>query len=113
MLVFPTLTKRPSYGFSDDSQDNTVVSKSDGGYKSTRPRNTRLVGIWVVPYEKLSDAEYQSLMSFWRTQTYGCAEMFQWTHPKFGTTHTVRFTAKPAFTVNEYGWNGQYTVEEV
>jgi len=113
MLIFPTLTKKPSYDFSEDFQENIVVSKSAGGYKSTRPGNTRTPGIWVVPYKALSDTDYLALIDFWRNQTFGGAVMFQWTHPKFGTTHTVRFLAKPPFVVSEYGWSGQYTVEEV
>jgi len=113
MLVFPILSKTPSYGFNEDFQDNTIISKSDGGYKATRPRNTRTIGIWVVPYKALSDTDYQTLINFYRNQTYGGAEKFQWTHPKFGTTHTVRFMGKPPFVLGEYGWDGQYTVEEV
>jgi len=113
MLIFPALTKKPSYGFSEDFQENIVVSKSAGGYKSTRPGNTRTPGIWVNPYKALSDIDYLLLMGFYRNNTYCGAEMFQWTHPRFGTTHTVRFSAKPPFVLTEYGWDGQYTVEEV
>jgi hypothetical protein len=112
MFVFPTI-KNPSYGFTEDFQENVIASKSDGGYKNTRPRNTRTPGIWVCPYKALSDTDYQILMDFYRNKTYSGAEMFQWVHPKFKTTHVVRFSEKPPFTITEYGWDGQYTVEEV
>jgi len=112
MLIFPDIGF-PSFGFNEDYADDTIVSKSDGGYKATRPRNTRDIGLWVVPYKSLKTDKYLMLMNFYRNDARKCAEMFQWTHPEFGTIHTVRFTAKPPFTRTEYGWDGQYTVEEV
>ena len=112
MLIFPDIGY-PSYGFSEDYADNTITSKSDGGYKSTRPRNTRDIGIWDVPYKALKDDKYLLLMDFYRNKASKCAGEFQWTHPQFHTVHTVRFTKKPPFVLTEYGWDGQYTVEEV
>lgn len=113
MLIFPTLSKNPTYDFTEDFQQNVIESKMDGGYKATRPRNTRTPGIWSVPYKSLSDSDYQMLMDFYRNQTYSGAEMFQWTHPVFATTYIVRFTEKPPFKITEYGWDGQFTIEEV
>lgn len=112
MLIFPDIGY-PSYGFTEDYPDDTITSKSDGGYSVTRARNTRTPGVWDVPYKSLKDDKYLLLMDFYKNQTFKGAEMFQWTHPKFGTIHTVRFTKKPPFVLTEYGWDGQYTVEEV
>ncbi|MEN6568063.1 MAG: hypothetical protein ABFC57_17400 [Veillonellales bacterium] len=115
-IVFPDIG-HPLYSgstdFSEDFQHNTISSKMDGGYTVTRPGQSRSPGIWVVPY-KLSNANYQILMNFYRNTISCGAVEFTWTHPIFGTTHVVRMTDKAVFIPVEGGfWKGSFTLEEV
>ena len=111
-MYFPDIRK-PSLDFGEDFPDNTITSVSETGYRQTRARTTRMPAIFNLRWTALSDADYQSLIQFWRTEVRGTSGIFTWEHPKWGTFHTVRFVEKPEFRLTEFGWNVSCSLEEV
>lgn len=113
MLSWPSALPAPRYkGFDEDHPDQTISSVSEAGYRISRPRTTRMPGRWTGSWTALTDEQYQMFEAFWKS-VHGTSEMFTWMHPKFGTTHTVRFLSKSKFVLTEYGWQGAVEVEEV
>lgn len=110
--VFPTI-KQPVCDFEEDYISSVISSEIDGGYKVTRPRFSRRPGLWVAKWETLNDTDYDKLMEFYKNTIAGGAAMFTWTHPKRNTVHTVRIAEKGKFNLNQYGWSGTLTIEEV
>lgn len=76
---------------------STISTESDGGYKQTRPRNTRVPSSWTYSWACLTDDEYKTLRNFYKSV--GTAEMFSFTDYALGESHSVRFAED---------WSGQY-----
>jgi hypothetical protein len=96
----------------EDFPDSTVSSTTDAKYKITRPRATRMPGAWTYSWKAVSDADYRSLILFWK-QVNGTAGMFLWTEPISKQQKTVRFSAKGPWKRCVYGWEGTLSFEEV
>lgn len=76
---------------------STISTESDGGYKQTRPRNTRVKSSWSYSWAGLTDNQYKTLRSFYRSV--GTFDMFSFVDYSLGESHTVRFSGD---------WSGQY-----
>ena len=76
---------------------STISTETDGGYKQTRPRNTRMKSTWTYSWANLTDVQYQTLRTFYKSV--GTADMFTFTDYSLGESHTVRFAGD---------WSGQY-----
>lgn len=76
---------------------STISTESDGGYKQTRPRNTRVKSSWSYSWAGLTDAQYKTLRAFYRSV--GTFDMFSFVDYSLGESHTVRFSGD---------WSGQY-----
>ena len=98
-MNFPTLTNSrkevvtPSiYGFEDTTITSTIESaESEAGYVITRPRYSRTKKSFMVSYINVEFSVVSAVETFFRTQALGKANIFNWVHPKSGTTYTVRF----------------------
>lgn len=113
MLEFPTLSINPSYPLKEEIEDSVIRSDFEGGYEQTRPRFTRQRKTFTVVYKLLPDADKQTLENFYQ-QLRGGADAFTWTHPVYGTTHTVRFTKPIKFEYVFYNhWNAEIELREV
>jgi phage-related protein len=89
--TFPTLASVPQ-SCSDEPIDDTITSKSEGGYSQTRPRNTRQRRK-LSPKYLLTDADWLAVKTF--DGIVGGWSIFSWTHPTTLATLQVRFTGRP------------------
>jgi hypothetical protein len=92
MADFPTLSSK-AQSCPDEPIDDTISSKSEGGYTMTRPRNTRQRRKFGPVKMMLSAADWAALKTF--DGIVGGWSIFNWTHPVTGTVHQVRFTSRP------------------
>lgn len=71
--------------------DNTVESKTDAGYRITRPRNTRTPRSFQYAWACLTEAQKNTLRDFWKAVRK--SDMFVFKDYDSGDTCTVRFTS--------------------
>lgn len=92
MPAFPTLSRAPNYPIDPDGEMDDVILRSpmESGYEQTRPRTTRTQRSFGLNYRDLNDADEALLRTFETTTLRNGADSFTWTHPKSGTTYTVR-----------------------
>ena len=91
---------------------STISTESDGGYKQTRPRNTRSKETWTYSWANLTDAQFQVIKDFY--SEVGTYDMFAFRDYSLGKTHSVRFAGD--FTGQYYhptGWSVTLQFEEV
>ena len=92
--------------------DSTIKSETDGGYKITRPRNSRTISSWTFVWTHLTEEEYTRLEEFYKQVT--TAMQFQWNNPLDEKEYTVRFSGQFSFVYDfPYGYRGSLTFEEV
>lgn len=118
--VFPTDFPAPLWPESGgdsakhNRKDSTVSSTTDANYTITRPRASRMPQSWTYAWRCVSDAQYNSLDTFF--QQVGMSGMFEftpWTGPTAGSMTVVRITAKGEWQRYYTGWQGSITFEEV
>lgn len=71
--------------------DSTVESKTDAGYRLTRPRNTRTPRTFLYAWTCLSEAQKNILRDFWRKVRK--SDTFEFKDYDTGDTCLVRFTS--------------------
>lgn len=71
--------------------DSTIESKTDAGYRITRPRNTRSPRVFSYSWTCLTEAQKNILREFWRKVRK--SDKFQFTDYDSGDVCTVRFTS--------------------
>lgn len=79
----------PSYGMRDDYFRATIRSDFEGGYASQRPRSTRGITIVELPWSKMPEAEFQTLLTFAKS---AMGDTFPYPHPVTAQTVTFRFS---------------------
>jgi phage-related protein len=113
MADFPTITSAP-VSAPDEPIDDTITSKSEGGYSQTRPRNTRQRRKITVKHI-MSNDEWEGIKTF--DSVVGGWSIFNWPHPTTGAILKVRFTTRPKgepVRINgNYLFNVDYVVETV
>lgn len=93
-------------------KDSTITATTEGGYKITRPRNTRRIRTWTYTWGFLSDEDFASLERFY--MKVGQHEIFSFTHPGSGEITHVRMVGD--FTSQCFypsGWQVTLCFEEV
>lgn len=108
MADFPTLSS-VAQACPDEPIDDTITSKSEGGYAQTRPRNTRQRRKFGPVKYMLTEADWQALKTF--DEQVGGWSIFNWTHPVSGTVYQVRFTTRPKTDALKTGSGFLYPVE--
>ena len=116
MPTFPTLSQNPSIEGWDEgiAFDPTIKSRTEGGYKQTRPRFTRMPDGWNIAYKALPQADKNTLRTFEKTVKVG-SEMFTWTNPINSVTYNVRFVKPISYKLHltSIYWNVEFELEEV
>jgi len=111
-----SLSKNPTVeGYSQTVLFDPVLrSKTDGGYRHTRARFTRVPKKWRLHYTAMSDTDKATMEAFEQACGYG-AQSMTWTNPKDGQEYTVRFS-KPVeyrlFRTSQL-WEFEVELEEV
>jgi phage-related protein len=117
-LIFPILSSPPGIEFSEEAVDATIVNDLEGGYQSSRPRHTRDLYKYYVPFHFLNESDKDDLQEFFR-QTRRCAASFMWTHPITSTEIECRFAEIGKFVYQGYNavdlslWDWDCTLIEV
>jgi len=107
-MDFPTLTVS-AQTCPDEPIDDTISSKSEGGYSQTRPRNTRQRRKLGPIRLLLSEADWQALKTF--DGIVGGWSIFNFIHPTSKVVVQVRFTSRPKADPINIGGRYIYTVE--
>ena len=105
-MAFPTLSRKPSSLDPDGTLEDVVLrSPFDAGYEQTRPKTTRARRNWGVTYDELPDADVATLRTYEQATLVNGSAAFDWTHPKSGTTFTVRLVGmiKYSSAAGKYG----------
>lgn len=119
MLVFPDIEPNISSAngcgdsYKMSIKDSAVSTVTDGNYKMTRPRTTRMLAAWSFSWVALSDEEFKKIDDFFRKV--GTFQKFLFNNPMDGKEYTVRFS-EPLTDwqyVHPYGWQGKLGFEEV
>ena len=112
-LFFPSIA--PSvFPLIEDWEDIGISAGFEDGTEQSRPRFTRSRGTWTLHWTALPDADYQTLIKFWRDEAKGCSNSFVWTHPISKKDMVVRFVEKKEFQKNAPSfWSGEITLKEV
>lgn len=91
---------------------STITSETDGGYKQTRPRNTRVRCTMTYTWTCLTDEEMKVLRAFFGQ--IGTFDMFKFKDYSLGELHTVRFASDLSFQyIHPVGWTVTAQFEEV
>lgn len=108
--VIPEATNGGS-SFTEDITDSTITVTTDANYKKTRPRTTRMISKWTFSWSLVSDADYKTLMDFYRkVGKFDSFTLKNWIDDK---EYEVRITEKGEWQWYPYGWQGSFTFEEV
>lgn len=113
MTAWPNIQK-PSYDLSEKPEDAVIRTQFEAGYEITRPRFTRNRATFGLSWNSMRAADKATLATFYTTTTVNGSLSFTWTHPDDGTTHTVRFTEPPQYTLIAVGlYRVSVTLREV
>ena len=116
MPAFPTLSQNPSVEGWDEgiAFDPTIKSQTEGGYKQTRPRFTRMPDGWKITYKVLPQADKNTLRTFEKTVKVG-SDMFTWVNPVNSTAYNVRFVKPISYKLHTTSilWDVEFELEEV
>lgn len=121
ILTFPTDFPQPvspeaeSSSYKEDFKESTIKTETDANYVVSRPRATRMPGMWTYSWRGVTAEEYAELITFWKNVG-GTANYFYFT-PWFSaiqTTQTMaRFTLKGDWQLYAEGYRGTLSFEEV
>lgn len=103
MAAWPvTLPTAPNQdGFQESPPNNVIRTAMDVGLAKLRRRSTSAPRIITCSYD-LTQTQVGYLDAFYVSTTYGGTDPFTWTHPRTGSSLTVRFAAPPAYQPLEY-----------
>jgi hypothetical protein len=88
MADFPSIAT-PQFGTTDATYLPQVRTEMEGGYVQSRKLFTRARGQWTLFWNALSEADYQTLRTFFLANQGG---NFNWTHPITSAVHVCRFS---------------------
>jgi len=113
-MNYPTLTAVPNRDFGDDTNKMTIKSESQGGYTTTRARNSRSRETFNVKYTDMSETDHATLKAFFDDDAGGASEIFNWTHPTSSTVYEVRFKEDKLARnfLLEDTWTVEFVLEE-
>lgn len=112
-LFPPTGVREDSKYFKKSFKDNTVESKTDGGYSYTRPRSARKPRrVFKTGFTNLTPSQESTLMNF--VGTVGKSVIFTYQVPTTGELVSVRFTGNlPSSNYEGAGGTHRYSVSDV
>jgi len=89
MANWPSIPN-PAYGFTEEEYFPQIKSESDANYIHVRRRGTRSRKRWNLSWAALSEANYQTLLTFFLVNQ---GLSFTWTHPATSAPHTCCFAS--------------------
>ncbi len=100
MANFPTVTMDPEYPLEiEPLEDDSIHSKSEGGYDQSRPRFTkRPPYMFGVSMPMMTTADYVAIKNHY--ETYRCADEFTWQNPQEAYGDII-WEAGHAYTLGE------------
>jgi len=111
-MAFPSLTQPPNYPLKEIITDRALKTISEAGYVTTRLKYTKKNISFDVNYLMLSDADKDSLRTFY--DTVETVDSFTWTHPYTSVVYTVRFDSVPSFELTDNDkWTCQFLLRQV
>ena len=114
--VFPLLSQTPAITPWEEqaASDPTISVSTQGGYRQTRPRYTRIPGKWKISYLILSASEKAVLGNFEKQVKVG-AERWSWTNPLDSVVYEVRFLGPVRYKMHgsKLYWDAAFEIEEV
>ena len=117
-MAFPTLSDEAvadslNTGPSELAKKADIVSDSEGGYRITRKRFTKITNEHVVKYIGLAASDRTAIITFYKQV--GLTTSFQYTLPSIGSTLWVRFVEYPEIKSmsNAPYWETTIRFEEV
>lgn len=87
MATFPSI-RAPSRDLGETYRKPQIRKEFESGHTQSRPRATVGVIRWSLKWKALSEADYQTLLTFFAANVGGT---FTWTHPISSTSYTVEF----------------------
>lgn len=112
MADFPTLAT-PAYPIQRETEDPAITSGFENGSEQTRARFTRKRTSWVLRWPAMSNANRDTLRTFWDT-VQGGSETFDWTDPYDSAKHAVRFTGPIRETWRDGNhWEVEVSIKEI
>jgi len=87
MSNWPSISP-PDYGMTEEIYKPQVRTETDSNYILTRPRATRSRGRWKLSWDTMTEADYQTLKTFFIANQ---GSSFTWTHPITGSSYTCVF----------------------
>lgn len=113
MATFPTTLPKPLMDtFEVSSTDPWVDDPSEVGSARRRKRFTRALKSFGFIL-RMSDAQKDTLKSFYETTLDDGVDSFTWTNPEDSTAYTVRFQSKPIIRAVAYNiWDAEVSLTE-
>lgn len=115
-IAFPSTIRKPSYGFVPEWDRPILESQFEDGTVQTRLKYNRGRDTYTVPWNHLTQEEYETLEEFYKTTTAYGALPFTFEIPlAVGVkTITCRFVEKPTLAVSSFNsWKVSIKVQEV
>jgi hypothetical protein len=79
----------PTFGSTEEDYRPQIRTEFDGNYVQSRVRATRSVKRWVWRWNYMTEADYQTLITFFQTNQGGS---FNFTHPVTSVAYACRFS---------------------
>lgn len=115
-IAFPTTIRKPSYGITPEWDRPILESPFEDGSVQTRVKYTKGRDSFTIPWEHITQAEYDNLENFYKVTTAFGSLPFTFELPKAVGVKTItcRFVEKPTATLSSYdSWKVSIKVQEV
>ena len=88
MATWPTIMI-PQFGTGGEWYRPQIRNEFEANYVQSRPRGTRGIMRWTLQWTAMSEADFQTLLTFFNTNQ---GLSFDWTEPVTTTARTCRFS---------------------
>lgn len=115
-VPFPSTIRKPSYGITPEWDRPVLESPFEDGSVQSRVKYTKGRDAYTIPWEHITQAEFDTLEEFYKTTTAFGSVPFTFELPKAVGTKTItcRFVEKPTATLSSYdSWKVSIKVQEV
>jgi hypothetical protein len=87
----------PTFGTTVEVYKPQIRTEFDGNYVQSRPRMTREIRRWVLKWNVMTEADYQTLAAFFVSNQ---GNSFNWTESVTSTSYLCRFSANSLSSVH-------------
>ena len=112
MTTFPTI-ECEGFPIATQTEDPAIRTPFENGSEQTRARFTRLRRTWTLKWNAMTNAQHDTLLTFWGTVN-GGTTAFDWTNPYDDATYEVRFNSPIKETwINPDHWAIEVEIKEI